>query len=161
VICCVDVDYQATGVTTACVGFAAWTDEVAQLETVARTPGAAAGYQPGQFYQRELPYLVEILRPHAGLEAIVIDGYVWLDGGRPGLGAHLHAARGEPVIGVAKTAFAGAAACEVVRGASAKPLYITAVGIEPADAAAAIAGMHGPHRIPTLIKRADTLARSH
>jgi deoxyribonuclease V len=33
------------------------------------------------------------------------------------------------------------------------------VGIDPREAATLVAGMHGPHRIPTLLRRADQLAR--
>ena len=160
-ICVVDVDYQPAAVTAACVGVSTWTAEAARFETVVRTPGPAAAYTPGQFFERELPYLLGVLRGIGAVEAIVIDGYVWLAPGRPGLGAHLHAARGEPVIGVAKTSFAGATAFELLRGQSASPLYITAAGIDPAIAAANIASMAGPFRIPTLIKRADSLARGH
>lgn len=60
----------------------------------------------------------------------MVDGYVDLDpGGRPGLGARLHAGLGGgvPVIGVAKTAFRTAThAAQVIRGHSARPLYVTA-----------------------------------
>ena len=73
----------------------------------------------------------------------------------------MHERCGAPVIGVAKTSFVGATATPVIRGASATPLYVTAIGIEQAVAAAQITAMHGPFRIPTLIKRADTLARGH
>ena len=63
------------------------------------------------------------------------------------------------MIGVAKTAFAGAPAVPVVRGDSARPLYVTAAGLDPQLAARHLAAMHGPHRLPTLLKRVDTLAR--
>ena len=48
----------------------------------------------------------------------------------------------------------------MTRGESATPLFITAAGIAAETAAAHVVAMHGPFRIPTLIKRADTLARS-
>ena len=67
-ICCVDVDYQATGVTTACVGFGAWTDEVATIELVVRSAGAAPAYEPGAFYRRELPYVLGALERMPALE---------------------------------------------------------------------------------------------
>ena len=159
---CVDVDYQATGVTVAGVGFAAWTDAIPALELVDRSTVAAAAYQPGTFADRELPYLLAILaRVSAPIDAIIVDGYVWLGPTRPGLGAHLHAARGgtEPVIGVAKTSFHGATPVLVTRGASTSPLFVTAIGIADQAAADHIRDMHGPFRIPTLLKRADALAR--
>jgi deoxyribonuclease V len=157
---CLDVDYQATGVTVACVGFEAWTDAAPALELVDRSSDAPAAYQPGTFADRELPYLLAILaRVTAPIDAVIVDGYVWLGPTRPGLGAHLHAARGEPVIGVAKTSFHGAVPILVTRGASTSPLFVTAIGIDAQVAADHVRAMHGPFRIPTLLKRADTLAR--
>jgi len=157
--CCVDVDYQAAGVTTACVGFGAWLDATAQLELVVRSTGAAAAYQPGAFYERELPYLLAALERMPPLEAIIVDAYVWLAPEQPGLGWHLHDRRGDVVIGVAKTRYAGAEAVEVVRGDSARPLFVTAVGIDVNVAAARVRAMHGDFRVPTLIRLADALAR--
>lgn len=63
----------------------------------------------------------------------------WLDGvSKPGLGAHLYQALDGQVavVGVAKTKLQGAdRACEVIRGASRRPLFVTAVGIPPELAA--------------------------
>jgi len=156
-----DADYQPNGVTTACVGFDAWGDAVARIEVVVRTPGAAAAYQPGAFYERELPHLLAVLERMPPLDVILVDAYVWLGPDHPGLGMHLHRARGEPVIGVAKTRYAGAEAIEILRGDSARPLYITAVGIAADVAADHVRAMHGDHRIPTLIRLADGLARGN
>jgi deoxyribonuclease V len=158
VIAVVDVHYEAELVTAACVG-AEWPDDVAVIEIVTRTRGAAAPYQPGAFYERELPYLVGVLDRMPPVEAILVDAYVWLGQDHPGLGWHLHAARGVPVIGVAKTPYAGAPSIDVVRGTSARPLHVTAIGIAVAVAADRVRAMHGEHRIPTLIGRADALAR--
>src|SRR5262249_54353360 len=140
----------------ACVLFAGWADEAPALERVHRVAGVAP-YQPGQFYKRELPCLLVVLGTiDAPVGGGVIDGYVWLGEGRPGLGAHLYEALGRrvPVVGVAKTRFASATALEVARG-GARPLYVTAAGLDPAVAAGHVLGMHGPHRIPTLLKRVD------
>jgi deoxyribonuclease V len=161
VIVCVDVDYRETSVVTACVGFHAWTDGVAAKEHVVRSAEPAAAYEPGKFFERELPYLRAALAGFGEtIELAIVDGYVWLDAGKLGLGAHLHAEIGVPVVGVAKTRFAGADAIAVTRGESSSPLFVTAVGIDAAGAAENVVAMHGPFRIPTLIKRADTLARS-
>ena len=122
------------------------------------TPPAA--YEPGRFYQRELPYLLGALARFTP-QLVVIDGNVWLANHTPGLGARLHAEIGVPVVGVAKNPFRGAPAIAVVRGASAKPLHVTAVGIDPQLAADRVRAMHGEFRIPTLLKRADSLARGH
>lgn len=163
VIGCVDVDYRDAGVTAACVAADAWSDELARIEVVVRSAGRPAAYQPGAFYERELPYVLEALARMPALEVILVDAYVWLGPDEPGLGKRLYDARGgaELVIGVAKTRFAGADAIEVRRGDSDRPLYVTAVGLDPAAAARHVAAMHGEFRIPTLIRRADALARGH
>ena len=43
------------------------------------------------------------------------------------------------------------------RRGSRKPLYVSAVGCRLQDAADRVLRMHGPHRIPTLVRRADQL----
>ena len=97
------------------------------------------------------------------VEAVIIDGQMWLREGQPGPGARLHEALGarKVVIGVAKAAFAGGSAVPVLRGDSSRPLYVTAAGTNAHGAAKLVRGMHGPHRVPTLLKRADQLARGH
>ncbi len=96
-------------------------------------------------------------------DVVVIDGYVWLGGpDKPGLGAHLYEALGRQtaVVGVAKTRSKGAEnACEVFRGNSKRPLFITAAGLSQDCAAEHIRSMHGLYRIPTLLKRVDELCR--
>ena len=96
------------------------------------------------------------------LDLLVIDGYVDLDpDGRPGLGAHEHAAFGTPVIGVAKTRFRSAShAVEVLRGNSSRPLFVTAAGMPRAEAAALVRQMAGPFRLPDALRRADALAHT-
>jgi deoxyribonuclease V len=161
VICCVDVDYQATGVTTACVGFDDWPSPAARIEVVMRSDGPAAAYAPGAFYERELPYLLAVLARMPPRDAIIVDAYVWLAPETPGLGWHVYDRLGDVVVGVAKTRYAGAEAIEVVRGDSARPLYVTAVGMPVEQAASHVRAMHGDHRVPTLLRLADGLARGH
>jgi deoxyribonuclease V len=92
-------------------------------------------YRPGEFYLRELPPLRAVLDGLSGLGLLVVDGYADLDpGGRPGLGARAYAEFGIPVIGVAKSRFRTAThAVPVVRGSSARPLFVTAAGMHRAD----------------------------
>lgn len=125
------------------------------------TVGEAAPYRSGQFYLRELPPLRAVLDGFGRLGLLVIDGYADLDpGGRPGLGAHLHAELGIPVVGVGKTAFATAThAIPVQRGGSARPLFVTAAGIDREQAARLVRDMAGPFRLPDALRRADALAR--
>ena len=145
----------------ACCGIAAWSDEVPAIERVVRAAEASAPYEPGQFYLRELPRIVEVLASIPRADLVVIDGYVWLATGRPGLGARLHdALDGTPIVGVAKTPFRdNDAAISVTRGTSTRPLWVTSVGVDLAEAAANVGAMHGAHRLPTILKRVDRLAR--
>jgi deoxyribonuclease V len=119
-------------------------------------------YRPGEFFLRELPPLQAVLADVSRLGLLVIDGYADLDpAGRPGLGAHAHAAFGVPVIGVAKTRFRTAThAVEVLRGRSARPLFVTAAGMPADQAASLIRRMAGPFRLPDALRRADALART-
>lgn len=123
----------------------------------------ALPYIPGEFYRRELPCILELLKAFpAAPREIIVDGYVQL-GPKPGLGQHLFMALAGciPVIGVAKSAFRGAQGLPVLRGRSKRPLYITAVGMDVDAAAVNIRKMHGRHRIPTLLKLVDRLAKEH
>lgn len=162
-IACLDVDYRETEACAAAVTFLDWGDASSREERVVRIPDVQP-YEPGQFFRRELPCLLEVLKTLPELSTIIIDGYVWLDGAsKPGLGAHLHEALGGsvPVIGVAKTSFKGSDfARQVIRGASIKPLFVTAAGMDVQLAAEWIRSMHGPYRIPTLLSRVDHLCRN-
>ncbi len=159
----VDVDYRADHAVAACVLATAWTSPSPADLCVARID-AVAPYEPGAFYKRELPCVLAVLGAvRAPLAAVVVDGYVWLDdAARPGLGAHLHRALGGaiPVVGVAKKPFGErCAAIPVLRGTSAVPLWVTAAGMDPSEAAAQLRAMHGAHRMPTLLTRVDRLCR--
>jgi deoxyribonuclease V len=131
------------------------------LRTGTAMVSAVDPYRPGEFYRRELPPLRAVIPAADELALIVVDGYVDLDpDGRPGLGAHVQAEFGVPVIGVAKTAFGTAThAARVLRGLSSRPLYVTAVGMTMADAAILVTEMAGRFRLPDALKRVDQLAR--
>lgn len=157
----VDVDYPPAGgargalVVAEDPGFGTPIDErVVWLDEV-------AAYEPGAFYKRELPAIHALLAGVPALDLLIVDGYVDLDpDGRPGLGAHVHAELGIPVVGVAKTAFRTAThAVAVRRGGAEKPLFVTAAGVPPAEAARLVAAMAGPFRMPDALRRVDALAR--
>lgn len=155
-----DVCYGDERSVVAGVGFVSFADDAGE-ERLRVVEGPPADYEPGQFYKRELPLLLALL-DGLDVKGVVVDGFVWLGEGREGLGAHLHRALGGvPVIGVAKTGFSGAesVAAPVLRGTSEKPLWVTAAGVDVERAARWIRQMHGPHRLPTLLKRADRLCR--
>ena len=156
-----DVHYlENDGASAAAVVFHSYDDHAPTAEYHQIHAGTAA-YVPGAFYKRELPAILALLDViHMPLHTLIVDGYVIL-GLRPGLGQHLFEALGcrIPVIGVAKKHFKDVSALSVCRGVSRKPLYVTAAGMAAEEAAACIQAMHGAHRIPTLLKRVDLLAR--
>jgi len=129
-------------------------------DRIAVVPGVEP-CQPGRFYLRELPPLRAVLDGLDQMALLIIDGYADLDpDGRPGLGARARDEFGVPVIGVAKSAFRSAThAIAVLRGASARPLCVTAAGMPRADAAGLVRHMAGQHRLPDALRRADSLAR--
>jgi deoxyribonuclease V len=161
VLCAVDVHYEPDRARAACTVFADWSSTASVAELVIETPPAET-YVPGQFFRRELPPLVALLAALPALpDIVVIDGYVWLDAhGSPGLGARVHESLGVAVVGVAKTPYGPEVpAARVLRGGSAKPIFVSAVGLGLDDAADGVGRMHGSHRIPALLKRTDQLAR--
>ncbi len=140
--------------------FEQWDDAKSRVEYTATYNGIEP-YVPGQFFKRERPCLLGLLKKvHEPLDQIIIESFVALGDG-PGLGMHLWEAldRQIPIIGVAKNQFRFATPVEVIRGSSKRPLFVTAVGIEPSVAAKAIRKMHGANRIPTMLKRVDRLTR--
>ena len=161
-IACLDVHYRDPGAVAAGLWFHHWSDSTNAAEVTELIPNVAP-YQSGQFYLRELPCLLAVLEKGPPAEIIVLDGYVWLgDEQRLGLGAHLYRALDAKaaIIGVAKTRYRSATLVkEIRRGSSGSPLYITAAGMDLSEAAHRIADMHGPYRIPTLLKRVDQLCR--
>ncbi len=162
-IVCVDVQYSGTSAKAAAVVFREWSDTRAASEHVTSIAGVAP-YEPGNFYRRELPCVLEVLRMvRDPIDVVIIDGYVWLADQKPGLGAHLYDAleKRVPVIGVAKSRFAGAtSALAVTRGDSSSPLFVSSAGMDTQAAVNAIRAMPGRFRIPTLLKRVDQLCRA-
>ena len=146
----------------ACIGFENWD---AEKPSYAKTHfiDKIEPYEPGAFYKRELPCLLEALQGLDNIDCVIVDGYVWLgDVTHHGLGMYLYNALGQSVsiIGVAKTPFAGTPKeCEVLRGESVKPLFITSVDMELERAKKFVEQMHGKYRIPTLLKEVDSLCR--
>lgn len=164
VILALDAAYAEANAAAAGVCFADWNADVALQSLSVRLDGVPPSYEPGAFYKRELPMLMALLdQVSIPISTIVVDGYVWLSAGSPGLGARVFEALGRrvPVIGVAKTKFQDDTWSQPVRrGVSDAPLYITAAGIDRTDAARCIARMSGASRMPTLLKQVDGLARA-
>ncbi|MFL5359794.1 MAG: endonuclease V [Myxococcales bacterium] len=161
---CVDVHYEERAATAACVGFSDWSDADPAFDLVLRSEIVPEPYEAGLFYKREMPHLrraIGRVRQEHSIDAVVVDAHVWLADGKPGLGAHLYEALGGriAVVGVAKSAFRGGEALPILRGTSRHPLFVTAAGMDAREAAEHVRAMHGAHRIPTLLKRADRLSR--
>lgn len=158
----VDVCYPAAGGARAAAVIAADAAFSAVLAERTAVVPEVVPYRPGKLFERELPPLRAVLCRVPGLCLLVVDGYVDLDAtGLPGLGAHAHAEFGVPVIGVAKSPFRTAThAVRVLRGQSARPLFVTAAGLPRAEAARLVRRMAGRYRLPDALRRADALART-
>ena len=121
-------------------------------------------YEPGKFYKRELPCILQILnRYKLNPKIVIIDGYVYLDGYRKkGLGGYLYDELNKDVkiIGVAKSRYYLISdEFAIYRRNSKKPLYITSAGIEIEKAKNLIKNMRGDYRIPDLLKIADRCSK--
>lgn len=161
---CLDVQYYDTYAVTAYVLFKDYRDAepVSTGQVITRD---IQPYEPGAFYKRELPCLLNALRAISEpLRLIIIDANVWLSDEKTGLGGILYESihHSIPVIGVCKSKYTGKTSkiVPVYRRASENPLYVSAIGIATEEAVAIVQEMSGPYRLPTLIKLADTVCRS-
>ena len=161
----IDVGYDEKIANAASLSFENWDDSSPTEEKKIRIENIA-DYEPGKFYLRELPCILESLNQYDldKVDTIIIDGFVWLNSEKkPGLGAYLFdkLEKKIPVIGVAKRKFHGENIFmkTIERGESKNPLFVTAEGIEVNVAAELIKNMHGDFRIPTLLKMVDGLSR--
>lgn len=162
-ILAVDVFYFKNKGNIGGVVFENWNDENPAVELTAKIDNIAE-YESGLFCKRELPGILKLIEDSSlHPEFIVIDGYVFIDGiSKPGLGFYLYDSLSctIPVIGVAKSYFNGIPPyCELLRGNSKRPLFITSIGINLELAKNYISKMHGKNRIPTLLKLVDQLSR--
>jgi deoxyribonuclease V len=163
-IACLDVHYADPRAAAACIVLSSW-QASAPEECVVRTIDNVKPYEAGAFYKRELPCIEEVLKALRHVpEILVVDGYVWLGQGKKGLGAYLFEARGSvgAVVGIAKTRFIGAEPVgEVFRGQSRRPLFVSAVGMDLAEACARVEEMHGKFRVRWAVSEVDRVAREH
>jgi len=160
-IIAIDVHYRENIAKTVSIEFENWTNEEPTKIHILELPKTAE-YVPGQFYKRELPCILEVLKLSNLNDAdlIIIDGHVVLDdNGKMGLGAYLYKELNEniPILGVAKKGFHSLEklAIPIRRGESKKPLYLTCMGADLNDLANKVKQMHGDFRIPTLLKILD------
>jgi Deoxyinosine 3''endonuclease (endonuclease V) len=150
---------------TVCISFNSWTENE-NYEVHSEILENIEDYTSGEFYKRELPCIMSLLKmiDCSKVKAIIIDGFVFLDDNlKLGLGGYLYKEFDSkiPVIGIAKTNFATIENLKrlLFRGESKKPLYITSIGIDLDKATDLIKNMEGDYRIPTLLKKLDTLTK--
>ena len=163
-IACFDAHYDDCSAIAASIVIHRWEDEITVDQFTVKVADVG-DYRPGRFYERELKPLHELLPLISyPVRYFVIDAYCHLsDDGSPGLGAHLHQLLPDDsvVIGVAKNRFQDTRhAVELFRGDSNRPLFITSIGIDYQAAADHVKSMAGEHRIPTILKTVDRLARN-
>ncbi|MFC6268824.1 endonuclease V [Frigoriflavimonas asaccharolytica] len=160
-----DTYYFDSKAKTVCISFEDWAKED-QYEVLEETIEGIQEYVSGEFYKRELPCILSLIK---GIDLnkvtlIIIDGFVYLDDHqKKGLGAYLYENldRKIPIIGVAKRDFFAIENLreKIYRGGSQNPLFITSIGIDLDIASKLIKDMKGEYRIPTLLKTVDHLTR--
>ena len=127
-------------------------------------------YQPGLFYKRELPCILDCLAKInlADFDTIILDGFYKLKGDYgvewSGLGEHLMSdLRGKGLLHpdlniwcVAKTNFCRTDEISelVLRGTSEKPLYVQAMR-DQKGVATLVKNMAGEYRLPKMLKILD------
>jgi deoxyribonuclease V len=160
-ILAVDVHYKTDYAKTIVLLFDSWQSE-SYVELVEVKTENVAAYEPGKFYKRELPCILDALKQidNSKIDVIIIDGYVYIDNqNNYGLGGYLYEALEKriPIIGVAKTSFQNNknTVVEVFRGESKKPLYVSAIGSDLTKAAQDVKEMFGDFRLPHLLKLMD------
>jgi deoxyribonuclease V len=163
-VVCLDVAYDSMAAAVAGALIRSWDAQDASQMRVRRFDRPPASYESGAFYKRELPLLLSLISGFdEPFEALLIDGYVWLDANHlPGLGGHLFSslAQSIPVIGIAKTRYRNDTwSIPVLRGESQRPLFVTSAGIQARKAAECVRRMHGDYRIPTILNLVDRAAR--
>ncbi|CAM1349141.1 endonuclease V [Tenacibaculum halocynthiae] len=162
-----DTYYFENQAKTVCIQFNNWNSKET-TKVYEETLTGISDYIPGEFYKRELPCILSLLKK-INLDncyAIIIDGFVFLDDNKKlGLGGHLYKSlkNNIPVIGVAKNDFKNINThkTSIVRGNSKKALHITAIGMDVNIAAKKIKEMHGEFRFPDLLKKVDSLGREN
>ena len=120
-------------------------------------------YQAGKFYKRELRCIEAILSrlDKSEIDTIIVDGYADFGTEQLSLGNHVYNEYNIPVIGIAKNWYINCLVdnTEIYRGNSQKALYITSKGITLQKAKYLVRKMAGKHRLPYLVKLADSICR--
>ena len=164
-ILALDTYYFENKAKTVALEFSNWSDniETARYSEVLEN---IEEYISGEFYKRELPCILSLISKIdvKKIEFIIIDGYVFVDdNSKLGLGGFLYEKLNKkiPIIGVAKTDFISLTKNKIslLRGKSKNPLFISSIGINLNEVTDKIKQMSGEFRIPTLLKKLDTLTK--
>lgn len=160
-----DTYYYEDYANTVCIAFEKWNSEK-EVEIYTEQTPITSEYESGAFYKRELPCILSLLNKIAlkNGDIIIVDGYVTLDNnGKLGLGGYLYDALDQkyPIIGIAKNEFTtpDSQRRSIYRGESKTALFLTAKGMAVDEVQPEVEEMHGPFRIPTLLKKLDQLSR--
>jgi len=164
-IAAIDIHYKETYAKAVCVVFN-WEDETPQhIYTDIITE--VEPYISGEFYKRELPCILKVLEQVSldTLEAIILDGHVFVHNDHKyGLGGYVWEALDKkiPIIGIAKKSFIHTekVATPIKRGTSESPLFVSCIGIDKETVLEKIQLLHGPHRMPTILKLVDSISRT-
>lgn len=161
----IDVHYKTNYAKTVLLFFEHWQSETPS-NVVTHITKDVMEYEPGSFYKRELPCILNALQTVSldEIETIIIDGYIYVDNeGKYGLGGYLYEALDKkfPIIGVAKTSFQSnkETVVEILRGESKNPLFVSALGLDKEVAANHIKSMFGAYRLPYLLKLMDQITK--
>lgn len=168
-----DTYYFDTYAKTVGIEFSSWDDSEPYRTYVDYYFDTRSDYVPGEFYKRELPCILSLLKRFQldpkNYDFILIDGYVYLYEDhiptiKSGLGAHLYQEihSSTPIIGIAKSVHGTSDdyCKKIYRGKSKAPLYITSVGLPASIASKYVLSMHGKFRIPTILKKLDKLTKT-
>jgi deoxyinosine 3'endonuclease (endonuclease V) len=168
VIIAIDTFYESdTKAFTVGVLFNSWQDKVPSSIISVISENNFGPYIPGQFYKRELPCILDLLKKVdlSKIDFIILDGFLRLknaDGSiHDGLGLHLRKKLNIPhikLIGVAKSLYCKCddISIKVYRNKEVvNPLFVQGEGISDQLAADLIRSMDGNYRLPTLLKILD------
>ena len=155
----IDVHYKKNTGFAAALAFSDLNDSSSVYKSTIET---VEDYVSGEFYKRERPCIQAVLDEHnLSPDCIIVDGYVHLEQGKPGLGKYLYDSLNgnAAVIGVAKNPRGLEKKYEVFRGTSSRPLFVTSEGIDLEQAKNIVQHLQGVNRIPDHLKRVDSLCR--
>ncbi|MCA2474713.1 endonuclease V [Vibrio alginolyticus] len=171
-IAVLDVHYSDNGSARAAAVILEDLNDIEPKEVLYSEVDSVADYEPGSFYERELPVLFKLFREHnIHPDTIVIDGLVHLPDRSDALGMHLYnnlksiypteKYKHLKILGIAKNGFHGFDSYYKAYRHSIKPLIVTTtdfdIGIS--EAVSLVKSLPGKYRLPEIVKLADHACR--